>query len=93
MTTVAAGIDVSKKSLNIHINGRDGTATNGTDGLRRAARLPGTARRGAGRHGGHGADAPGPPAVAAKPGFPDRRGEPPPVPGPPQARRCALPII
>jgi len=39
MTTVAAGIDVSRKSPDIHINGRDDTATNDTDGFRRAARI------------------------------------------------------
>ena len=39
MTTVAAGIDVSKKTLNIHLNGRDDTATNDTDGFRKVARL------------------------------------------------------
>ncbi len=39
MTTVAAGIDVSKHTLNIHINGRDDTATNDTDGFRKVARL------------------------------------------------------
>ncbi len=39
MTTVIAGIDVSKRTLNIHVNGRDFTATNDSDGLRRVARL------------------------------------------------------
>ena len=37
MTIVVAGIDVSKKSLNIHLNGRDETATNDTDGFRKVA--------------------------------------------------------
>ncbi len=44
---------------------------------------------GAGRPGGHGADAPGPPAVAARPGLRRMRGQPAPVPGPPQGRRRA----
>jgi len=39
MTTIAAGIDVSGKTPDIHVNGRDGTATNDTDGLRKVARL------------------------------------------------------
>ena len=39
MTTVIAGIDVSKRTLNIHVNGRDGTATNDSDGFRKVARL------------------------------------------------------
>ena len=39
MTIVVAGIDVSKKSLNIHLNGRDDTATNDTDGFRKIARI------------------------------------------------------
>ena len=39
MTIVVAGIDVSKKSLNIHLNGRDWTATNDTDGFRKVARI------------------------------------------------------
>ena len=39
MTIVVAGIDVSKKSLNIHLNGRDWTATNDTDGFRKIARI------------------------------------------------------
>ncbi len=37
MAIVVAGIDVSKKSLNVHINGRDDTATNDTDGFRKIA--------------------------------------------------------
>ena len=37
MTTICAGIDVSKASLNIHLNGRDDTATNDTDGFRKIA--------------------------------------------------------
>jgi len=39
MATVAAGIDVRGKSLNIHLNGRDHAATNDTDGFRKVARL------------------------------------------------------
>ena len=39
MAIVVAGIDVSKKSLNIHLNGRDDTATNDTDGFRKIARI------------------------------------------------------
>ncbi len=41
MTTTGAGTGVSKKTLNILINGRDDTATNDTDGCRRVARLLG----------------------------------------------------
>ena len=37
MAIVVAGIDVSKKSLNIHLNGKDETATNDTDGFRKIA--------------------------------------------------------
>ena len=37
MAMVVAGIDVSKKSLNIHLNGKDETATNDTDGFRKIA--------------------------------------------------------
>ncbi len=37
MAIVVAGIDVSKKSLNIHLNGRDETAANDTDGFRKVA--------------------------------------------------------
>ena len=39
MTTICAGIDVSKASLNIHLTGRDWTATNDTDGFRKVARI------------------------------------------------------
>ena len=39
MTTICAGIDVSKRTLNIHVNGRDDTATNDTDGFRKVARI------------------------------------------------------
>ncbi len=39
MTTTGAGIGVSGHTLNIHPYGRDGTATNDTDGFRRVARL------------------------------------------------------
>lgn len=39
MTIVVAGIDVSRKSLNIHLNGRDSTATNDTDGFRKVDRI------------------------------------------------------
>ncbi len=39
MTIVVAGFDVSGKSLNIHLNGRDGTASNVADGFRRIARI------------------------------------------------------
>ena len=37
MTIVVAGIDVSKKTLNIHLDGRDHTAANDTDGFRKVA--------------------------------------------------------
>ncbi len=37
MTIAAAGIDVSKKTLNIHLNGRDHAAANDTDGFRKVA--------------------------------------------------------
>ena len=37
MTIVAAGIDVSKKTLNIHLNGRDHAAANDADGFRKVA--------------------------------------------------------
>ena len=37
MAIAVAGIDVSKKSLNIHLNGKDETATNDTDGFRKIA--------------------------------------------------------
>ena len=37
MTIVVAGIDVSKNSLNIHLNGKDGTATNDALGFRKIA--------------------------------------------------------
>ncbi len=43
MTTAGAGIDVSKHTLNIHLNGRDDTATNDADGFRKVA---GILRRG-----------------------------------------------
>ncbi len=39
MAIVAAGIDVSKKTLNIHLNGRDDSAANDTDGFRKVARI------------------------------------------------------
>ena len=39
MAIVAAGIDVSKKTLNIHLSGRDDTAANDTDGFRKVARI------------------------------------------------------
>ena len=39
MTRIVAGIDVSKKTLNVHLNGRDWTATNDTDGFRKVARI------------------------------------------------------
>ncbi len=39
MTTIVAGIDVSKRTPDIHVNGRDFTATNDSDGFRRVARL------------------------------------------------------
>ncbi len=39
MTAMVAGIDVSKRTLNIHVNGRDFTATNDTVGFRKVARL------------------------------------------------------
>ena len=39
MTAMVAGIDVSKRTPDIHVNGRDFTATNDTVGLRRVGRL------------------------------------------------------
>ena len=39
MSTAVAGLDVSKKTLNIHISGRDDTAANDRDGFRRIARI------------------------------------------------------
>ncbi len=39
MAIVAAGIDVSKKTLNIHLSGRDDTAANDRDGFRKVARI------------------------------------------------------
>ena len=39
MAIAVAGIDVSKKTLNIHLNGRDDTAANDTDGFRKVARI------------------------------------------------------
>ena len=39
MTMVVAGIDVSKRTLNIHLDGRDDTAANDTDGFRKIARI------------------------------------------------------
>ena len=39
MTMVVAGIDVSKRKLNIHLAGRDDTAANDTDGFRKIARI------------------------------------------------------
>ena len=39
MTAMVAGIDVSKRTLNIHVNGRDLTATNDTDGFRKVGRV------------------------------------------------------
>ncbi len=39
MTTIVAGIDVSKRTLNVHVNGRDLTATNDTDGFRKVGRV------------------------------------------------------
>ncbi len=40
MTIVVAGIGVSKKSHNIHLNGKDGTATNDALGFRKIAGIP-----------------------------------------------------
>ncbi len=39
MTAIVAGIDVSKRTLNIHVNGRDFTATNDTVGFRKVGRV------------------------------------------------------
>ncbi len=39
MTAMVAGIDVSRRTLNIHVNGRDLTATNDTDGFRKVGRV------------------------------------------------------
>ncbi len=39
MTAIVAGIDVSKRTPDIHVNGRDFTATNDTVGFRKVARL------------------------------------------------------
>ncbi len=39
MTTAGAGMDVRGKTPDIHVNGRDGTATSDTDGPRGVARL------------------------------------------------------
>ncbi len=39
MAIAVAGIDVSKKTLNIHLSGRDDTAANDTDGFRKVARI------------------------------------------------------
>ncbi len=39
MTIAVAGTDVSKMTLSIHLNGRDDTATNDTDGFRKIARI------------------------------------------------------
>ena len=39
MAIVAAGIDVSKKTFNIHLSGRDDTAANDRDGFRKVARI------------------------------------------------------
>ena len=39
MAILVAGIDVSKRALDIHLDGRDETATNDTDGFRKVARL------------------------------------------------------
>ncbi len=39
MTTMVAGIDVSRRTPDIHVNGRDLTATNDSDGFRKVARV------------------------------------------------------
>ena len=39
MTAMVAGIDVSKRTPDIHVNGRDLTATNDTDGFRKVGRV------------------------------------------------------
>ena len=39
MTSLVAGIDVSKATLNIHLNGQDTTATNDTCGFRKVANI------------------------------------------------------
>ncbi len=39
MTTMVAGIDVSRRTPDIHVNGRDFTATNDTVGFRKVGRL------------------------------------------------------
>ena len=88
MTAAGAGMDVRGKTPDIHPTG--GTAP--PPATPTACAGPPASRggwRGAGRHGGHGADAPGRRAVAARPGLPGRHRQPAPVPGPPQARRCA----
>ncbi len=87
MTTAGAGMDVRGKTPDIHPTG--GTAP--PPATPTACAGPPASRgrrRGAGRHGGHGADERGPPAVAARPGLPGRHRQPAPVPGPPPARRC-----
>ncbi len=88
MTAAGAGMDVRGKTPDIHPTG--GTAP--PPAAPTACAGPPASRgrrRGAGRHGGHGADAPGRRAVAARPGLPGRHRQPAPVPGPPPARRCA----
>ncbi len=79
MTTAAAGTGVSRRTLNIHPTG--GTAPPPTTPTACAGPPASRGRRrGAGRHGGHGADAPG---------LPGRHRQPPPVPGLRQGGRCA----
>ncbi len=88
MTTAGAGMDVRGHTPDIHPAG--GTAAPpATPTARAGPPASRGGRRGAGRHGGHGADAPGRRAVAARPGLPGRHRQPAPVPGPPQARRRA----
>ncbi len=88
MTTAGAGTGVRGKTPDIHPTGgttpppTTPTACAGSPASRGG-------RREAGRHGGHGADAPGRRAVAARPGLPGRHRQPAPVPGPPPARRRA----
>ena len=83
MTAAGAGTGRARAHTGHPPDGRDGTAPPATP---TACAGPPASRggwRGAGRHGGHGADAPGRRAVAARPGLPGRHRQPAPVPGPP----------
>ena len=88
MTAAGAGMDVRGKTPDIHPTGGT-TAPPATPTACAGPPASRGRRRGAGRHGGHGADAPGRRAVAARPGLPGRHRQPAPVPGPPPARRRA----